>query len=124
MTEILLVASGGAAGALARYGLSNLVHAWLGPGFPWGTWLVNLLGCFFFGLTWALLLHRAAPLAQVRLFVFAGFLGAFTTFSTFAFESERLWASSGLWLCGVNLVGQTLLGLAAVLGGLALGRVL
>jgi len=124
MQNLVWIAAAGGLGALARYGLGGLVHRLWGPSFPWGTFVVNVLGCFFFGLVWALAESRFALSAQARLIALTGFMGAFTTFSTFIFETEAL-LRDGQWLWALgNFLGQNLLGLAALVLGLALARIL
>lgn len=120
LPKLLMLGLAGALGALSRYGLAGLVQRWAGGSFPLGTFVVNILGCFLFGLIWGLLEHRLGP--QFRLVVLTGFMGAFTTFSTFAFESAGL-LQHGQWAWALlNLAGQNVLGLALVIAGLALGR--
>jgi fluoride exporter len=118
---------GGALGTLARVGLSSWLDAELGKRlpagvrFPWGTAAVNLLGCFLFGLIWALLDSHPGRTAALRLLLLAGFLGAFTTFSTFIFDVVRL--SNVRWSLGLgNLVLQNLLGSLLLAMGVLLGR--
>ncbi len=124
MRTILFLALGGAAGTLSRYWLSGLTHRLFGSGFPFGTMAVNLLGCLLFGMVWGLFESRVYLGAEARLFALTGFLGAFTTFSTYMFESAGLLRGGQLVLALVNMAGQTLAGLALVLTGLALGRLL
>lgn len=90
MLEALLIAIGGAAGALARWLVSTGVHAWLGRAFPWGTLAVNVLGSFAMGLLAVLLVERFALGPEWRAGLLIGFLGAFTTFSTFALDTVEL----------------------------------
>jgi CrcB protein len=87
MTQALLVAVGGAAGSLARYGVGVIVARWFGLDFPWGTLIVNVLG----GLAMGMLVARVGPENEsMRLAVGAGLLGGFTTFSAFSLETVRL----------------------------------
>lgn len=119
---LLLMLVAGAAGTLARYLLSTAVRSVAGSSFPWGTWCVNLLGCVFFGWVAALAGSRAALSDETRLVLLVGFAGAFTTFSTLAFETVEL-ARQGRWVAaGVNVVVQNGLGCAAILLGLWWGR--
>jgi fluoride exporter len=95
MTTALLHASvigiGGFLGALARYGLGGLVHRIPGTGgFPYGTLVVNLLGCLLIGVFAALMEERQMFATETRLFILVGLLGGFTTFSTFGYESLLL----------------------------------
>lgn len=113
------IALGGAMGALARYGLSGWIHARLGAAFPWGTLGVNVLGSFLIGLCFSYLQHTSLP-PEAREFVAIGLLGAFTTFSTFTWETAAL-LQDGEWTRAALYVGGSLLlGLAAVLAGLGL----
>ena len=121
LLRLLYLGLAGAAGTLARYGLSGLVGRSVGTTFPWGTAAVNLLGCLFFGLLWAFFEDRLAVSGQVKMILFVGFFGAFTTFSTFAFETcQLLDDSQWLWAAG-NFLLQ-MLGLTAVMVGLTVGK--
>ncbi len=122
--KILLLALAGAAGSLARYWVSGAVHAWLGPDFPWGTWAVNVLGCFLFGLVWVLCEERFVISGQTRMIILVGFMGAFTTFSTYVFESARLVGEVSMLRAGANLLGQNVAGFAGLYLGFVLGRVI
>lgn len=122
LVKLALLATAGAAGTLARYGVSTWAQR-AGPGaFPWGTLAVNLLGCFAFGLIWALAERRVEGSEALRVYALTGFMGAFTTFSTFAFDSSVLLARREGWLLLANLVLQNGAGLALVIVGLWLGR--
>lgn len=121
-TRLLWIGAAGALGTLARYAVSGLGARWQTGGFPSGTLVVNALGCLLFGLLWALGEHRLVIATETRLIVTAGFLGAFTTFSTFAFETARLLQDSRLGLAVLNVVAQNGVGLAAVWLGIALGQ--
>ena len=124
MHKLLLIALAGAAGTLARFWLSGLVYDVLGRDFPWGTAVVNILGCFLFGLVWEAGADRMLLRTEARAVLLTGFMGAFTTFSTFIFESGGL-IEDGRYLPALANVGfQTVVGFAALFGGLALGRML
>lgn len=113
------VALGGALGALARYGISGWVYDRMGENFPWGTLVVNLVGCLALGLVirW---LQVVAVAPEVRPFLTIGLLGAFTTFSTFSFETVAL-LQEGQWLrAGLYVGGSVVLGLIAMVAGMAL----
>lgn len=114
---LLLVAIGGAAGAVARYGVAGWVHQSSGTVLPWGTLAVNLAGSFLLGLT--LPVMEQLPLApEVRALVAVGFFGAFTTFSTFSYEAVRL-LQAGEWArAGAYVFGSVVLGLLAAAAGL------
>lgn len=122
MEKLVWLGLSGGLGALARYGLSGLVHRLYAGGFPLGTFVVNVAGCLLFGLLWGLFETRAALGPQVRMAVLAGFMGAFTTFSTYMYEGAEL-LRQGQWIFGLAYVaGQNLLGFAALVLGLALAR--
>ena len=113
------VALGGALGALARYGISGWVYDRMGEAFPWGTLVVNLLGCLLLGLVirW---LQVSAVSPGMRPFLTIGLLGAFTTFSTFSYETVAL-LQEGQWLrAGMYAGGSVVLGLVAMVAGMAL----
>ena len=117
MINVLFVALGGALGASARYGLAVASLRLFGPNWPVGTWAANLLGCFLIGL--------AMPLVtadRMRLVVVMGFLGAFTTFSTYSAETLVLWESGRVGLAVANALGSVIVGLVAVAAGMALAR--
>src|SRR2546422_383232 len=110
--KLVLLAFAGALGTLARYGLSGLAYRWWGESFPWGTLAVNLLGCFLFGLVWTLGEERLIISGETRLIVLTGFMGAFTTFSTFAFETTESLRDGEWWLAVANFAAQNVLGFA------------
>ncbi|MCB2192315.1 MAG: fluoride efflux transporter CrcB [Deltaproteobacteria bacterium] len=124
LSKLLLIALAGSLGTLARYSLGGLVHRLVNWPFPWGTLTVNLLGSFLFGLIWALAQERSMISAEARIIVLTGFMGAFTTFSTFMFETGELLRDSQWALAFGNLLMQNVVGLAAVFAGWAVARVL
>jgi len=123
VVKLLIVGAGGFLGAVARYGLSGLVHRLAGAGFPWGTLAVNVVGCLLIGglMVWGEDRPMLSPTA--RLFLTVGLMGAFTTFSTFGYETLELLRDRQATLAGVNVAANVLLGLAAVWAGRALCRV-
>ena len=115
------IAVGGALGAPARYGMAQLIH--VAPGtFPWATFWTNISGSFALGLALGLIVERFPPSRYLRPFVATGFLGAYTTYSTFAVETDVLLKDGqvavGLAYAGASLVG----GLLAVWFGLWASR--
>lgn len=124
MGKLFWIAVAGAAGTLSRYGLARFVQKFAGPSFPAGTLVVNLAGCLAFGLVWGLVEKRLPWAGEFRFIVLTGYMGAFTTFSTYMFETATLVRLSQWWLAAANLVGQTTLGLLLVFAGLALSRAL
>lgn len=122
MKPWLAVAVGGALGSLARFAVGNWVAAWLGSRFPYGTLLVNLLGCLLMGLLVVLIGERWALAPQWRAFVLVGLLGGFTTFSSFSLEAYTLLRTQQ-WLAALLYVaGSLLLGLLALAVGIVLAR--
>lgn len=114
----------GAAGTLARYGLAGLVQNSVKGVFPWGTVVVNLSGCLAFGLLWSAMEGRLTIAAETRTVVLVGFMGAFTTFSSFIFETGQL-ARDSQWLFALgNVTVQNIVGLLALFVGLALGKLI
>ena len=124
MKTLLLLALAGGAGTLARYALSGFAQQLFRAGFPWGTLTVNALGCLMFGLVSALGEERLLIDPKTRVIVLTGFMGAFTTFSTFAFETGNLLRDSEWALALANIAGQNLLGLVCVFAGFALSRLI
>ncbi len=122
MEKILWVMAAGGFGALARWGGTVLVQRLAGGAFPFGTFVVNMAGALLFGLLFGLLESRGALQTEARLYLLTGFMGSFTTFSTYAFEGAALLTSSQWVAAGAYLVGQLVLGVALVLLGLGLGR--
>lgn len=117
MQQILLIGLAGAVGAVARYLLSSIVTGLFGASFPWGIFLVNVLGCFLFGIVIGLAEHFELIGDVVRLTLLTGFMGAFTTFSTFIFDTH-LFLGEGKWLMGMlNAAGQIVIGLICLWGG-------
>lgn len=123
MQKLLLIGLAGALGALARYGLGGLVQRYAGVTFPWGTFVVNIIGAFLFGFIWSLVEQRLVISVETRVIILSGFLGAFTTFSSFMFETSSLIGEAQWGLAVLNVVGQIILGLTAMFLGLAAGRV-
>lgn len=120
MPAILFVALGGACGALARYGAGRLVAHLVDHPFPWSTWTVNLLGCLLIGLSLPLL-KRIGPADGTHLFLVVGFLGSFTTFSTYSVDTLALSGTGYGLLSLLNAVGSLAFGLLLVMAGRALG---
>lgn len=124
LTKILYICAGGAAGSLSRYWLSGLAQRLVGGSFPLGTFVVNMLGCLFFGAVWGFLENRLLPGSEIRILLLTGFMGAFTTFSTYMFETAELVKHGQMTIALLNVVGQSVAGLLLVLAGIALGRLL
>ena len=121
-SKLFWLALAGACGALARYGLGGWIQSGLRSGFPWGTLAVNALGCFAFGLVWTLAQERMAISPEVRTIVLVGFLGSFTTFSAFLFETEQMIEHAEWLTAALNVTGELAAGFVAYLLGAGLGR--
>ncbi len=122
-TKLLLLAVAGGLGTLSRYGCAVLVQR-LAPGpFPWHTFAVNMTGCFLFGAFFAVAVEKWGWDGDSRIIVLTGFMGAFTTFSTFAFETAGLFRENQYALAILNLTAQNTLGVAALFLGLAMARI-
>ena len=113
------VAAAGAAGALARYAVGRAMRAW-STDFPWGTFTINVAGALGIGLAGAAAARAGVLAPLIRLDVMTGFIGAFTTFSTFTLETVML-AETAPVAAGLYLLGSTAAGLVAVWVGGALG---
>jgi len=121
MDRLLLIAVGGALGALLRFGVSGLAYRLAGDGFPWGTLAVNLVGCLLIGVLWAAFERTPLP-TQWSAFLFVGLLGAFTTYSTFALESMNLLRDGETVLALFNVVGSSIGGIVLAFGGFLVTR--
>jgi len=120
--NVLYLSAGGVLGTLSRYFLGGIVQRWAGLGFPYGTFFVNLSGCFVIGFAATLAgdrLHSSTPL---RSFFFVGFLGAYTTFSTYMFESFKLLQEGKLAIGAAYLLGSVALGMLGLWLGVLLAR--
>lgn len=121
MKEIWWVGVGGFIGANARYLLGGWIATRWGAAFPYGTFVINITGSFILGVVMGLLEgHLLSP--TVRLAVAIGFVGAYTTFSTFTYETMRLVEDGSVLLALVNVFGSVAVGLAATVAGLVAGR--
>lgn len=96
MSIYFAVAVGGSLGAVSRYWVSNTTYQWLGQSFPYGTLAVNVLGSLVMGFLSVLLVHRFQVSEELRIGLLAGFLGSFTTFSSFAMDSLHLAGNQAL----------------------------
>lgn len=122
--KIVWIGAAGFLGALARYGVEGWVSERTKGSFPFGTLVVNVTGCFLLGLIMALLTGRLGLHPNVQPAVTIGFLGAYTTFSTFAFESMRLAEDGATLSAAINIGASIALGIAAVYAGTWVGKTL
>jgi CrcB protein len=124
MLLVIAVGLGGAAGALARYGLDRLIEHHVLTVFPWSTFTINVTGCFVAGVAVAALVDRHDLPTWIRTGVVVGFLGGYTTFSTFAQESHDLFVGGHVSLAVVNASTSVVVGILAVAAGSGVGRML
>lgn len=122
MQTVLFIAMGGALGAMARYGVSNGVHALVGRGFPYGTLTVNILGSLLMGFLYILFIERIGINGTWRGLVLVGGLGAFTTFSTFSVETLNLLEGGEPAKALFNIILSVVACLAAAWVGINAGR--
>ena len=124
MIKVLLVGIGGLVGAIARYGISGLVHRLYNGSFPLGTLTVNVLGCFVIGAVMTLVDDRQFFSPHVRVFVMIGLLGSLTTFSTFGYETFELMRDHMLHLALFSVLTNVILGITAVILGRAVMKMI
>jgi len=123
MTALTLLAVfiGGGAGATCRYGAGRVVGARYAGAFPLGTFFINVTGCFALGLAYTVLARTQRDVALPAALLETGFLGGYTTFSTYALEGVLLYADGRRRLAALNLLGSVAVGLLAVALGAAAG---
>jgi fluoride exporter len=124
MTRLLVVGLGGFIGTLGRYWLSGLIARRYGETFPYGTLIVNLVGCFVIGFLFYLFYDRALASPTSRTAIFIGLIGGFTTFSSYGLQTFTLLRDGEVLLALVNIAASNLLGLALVWVGYSLAKVI
>ncbi len=124
MNKLLLLLIGGGAGAVARYALSGFVHRLMGINFPYGTLVINMLGCFLIGFLATLSDEKALLDINMRVFLMIGFLGAFTTFSTFILETAYLLDDGEILKAIINVTSSIVIGLIVVWAGILFGKMI
>jgi CrcB protein len=119
--KVIALSIGGTVGVNARYWLGVWMNRWTGPQFPWSTVAINVTGSFLVGFL-SVVLARWLPHPNIRLLVITGFLGGYTTFSTFENDALTLWDRGERLLMAANLIGSVAVGFFAVVVGTALAR--
>jgi fluoride exporter len=122
MNAVLLVASGGALGSVARYLVGVLMTRAFGVNFPYGTLTVNVVGGFLMGLFIGIMARRLEGSMDLRLFVAVGIMGGFTTFSSFSLDVAVLWERGELSTALIYVLASVILSIAALFFGLWLAR--
>jgi CrcB protein len=118
----LAVFIGGGIGAALRHGVNRAALAWLGPAFPWGTLIVNILGGLAMGLLAELFLVKGGGSQEWRLFLTTGILGGFTTFSAFSLDAALMWERGEHAVLAAYVAGSVVLSIAALFAGMAAVR--
>ena len=121
LKKLALIAIAGGFGSLARYWLSGLAQ-FKDKTFPSGTLVVNLIGCFVFGVVWSLTEGRWDISPETRVIILVGFMGAFTTFSTFAFETGQMIQDHQYGTACFNVLIQVVVGVLALFAGMKMAR--
>jgi len=123
--KLLILALAGGLGTLTRYGTGVLVSYWAkDTNFPWAIFTVNMIGCLLFGIVFSFTESKTEWPEEIRLYALVGFMGAFTTYSTFAFQSAAFIKESQWGLALANVLSQNILGILCVFAGLYLGKIL
>lgn len=119
----LIIGLGGFLGSISRYWLSLLIDKNFWGAYPYGTFAVNLIGCFILGLIYAFADKEQVLSHEMRFFLTTGFCGSFTTFSAFSYQNQLLY-QEGEWATLITyIVLSVVIGLLATIGGVALGKV-
>lgn len=117
MPKLLLVGLGGFCGASLRYLLSGLAHRWFSASFPSGTLAVNVLGCVLMGVMVYLAEERQLLGPETRVLLMVGFIGSFTTFSSFEYETFEMLREGEPWVAAWNMTLNVVLGISGVMAG-------
>jgi fluoride exporter len=122
LTNVLAIAAGAVPGALSRYHLTEWTKAQLGAKFPYATMVINITGCLAMGFFFTISKGIIDYPKELDLFIRTGFLGSYTTFSTYGFDTLTLWRSKQSTVTGFYWAGSAILGLIAVIIGVAIAK--
>lgn len=122
LLNLLIVGCGGFIGAVLRFTLSDYIHNMLDNRFPYGTFAVNIIGSFLLGFMMYMIQTKGYFTPETRTFITIGLLGAFTTYSTFAFESYQLIIGQRYLAATVNITIQLFIGLVAISGAVVMAK--
>ncbi len=123
MTTLILIAIGGAVGALLRFTVTSYIYYRVDGTFPWGTFVVNISGCLVIGVLWQMVENLSLP-HHFRSFLFIGVLGAYTTFSAYGLETFNLLRENELGYVLLNVLGSNIIGIAMLVLGYTATRYL
>jgi CrcB protein len=124
LQKAVWIAFAGACGTFLRYVVGSWIPNHWGNTFPWATWIINGTGCFLFGLVWTLAEERFLISSEWRVIALTGFMGGYTTFSSYMFEASQM-IREAQWLGAVAIfAGENISGLVLMMLGFALGRAL
>jgi CrcB protein len=124
LQKYFLIALGGALGSIARYWVGSAIANRMGTRFPYGTFVINMTACVIIGFSLTFLARRADLSSAWRFLVPVGFVGAYSTFSTYEWETLSTIRTGAFALAALYAVGSLILGLAAVWGGAALAEII
>ena len=120
--KLLLIGIGGFIGSISRYLLEGIVSRHTTIAFPYGTLVVNLLGCFLIGLFFGVAEGKLLFNINVRSFIVIGLFGGFTTFATFSYETFSLFKEGEVFFAIINIASSVIIGIIALWGGHMLGK--
>ena len=120
--KLLIVFIGSGIGGALRYAMGVAALRFMGPSFPWGTFVINVIGSALMGLAIGVFVARSATSAELRLFVATGLIGGFTTWSTFSLDTVTLWQRGAVLETVGYVAGSFVLSIAALLGTMQLAR--